>query len=323
MILPFVVAAIMLSVAPAKAQPIPGSEGWLKTPLPGRTAAPPRMTALDIDLVRCYRNAIATGQFFLGDVSFVLARCQRPFAAWVTACEQREGQGAPICLLGPEQAVGDSLRDAWAHRDNLFGLARVVAAIAENRRRSALMNGGNECRLRTISAVSGGGEPRTRKEFRSASASARSMRVRPMWDQLRCVTTATIRMLRTRARLTATTGLAGSRAASLSGRARGTTAASMGGPVSMAAATATAMASGRLRVADVDQKDFAAEITAEIFAEATSMAAPQFTDTVTSIRKAASTVAATFMAAAPTVVADSMVAVTAAGMAADAGKFRG
>ncbi|MGC2418619.1 MAG: hypothetical protein WA434_12800 [Candidatus Acidiferrales bacterium] len=83
------------------------------------------------------------------------------------------------------------------------------------------------------------------------------------------------------------------------------------------------MASGRLRVADVDQKDFAAEITAEIFAEATSMAAPQFTDTVTSIRKAASTVAATFMAAAPTVVADSMVAVTAAGMAADAGKFRG
>ena len=120
-ILPFVVAAIMLSVAPADAQPIPGSEGWLKTPVPGRAAAPPRMTELDIDLVRCYRNAIATGQFFLGDVSFVLARCQKPFAAWVTACEQREGQGAPICLLGPEQAVGDSLRDAWAHRDNLSG----------------------------------------------------------------------------------------------------------------------------------------------------------------------------------------------------------
>ncbi len=115
------VPAMVLAIAPARAQPIPGSEGWLQTPMPGRAAAPPEMTQLDIDLMRCYRSAIATGQFFLGDVSFVLGRCQKQFAAWVAACEHREGQGAPICLLGPEQAVGEALRDAWAHRDNLSG----------------------------------------------------------------------------------------------------------------------------------------------------------------------------------------------------------
>lgn len=126
------VAAMVLSIPPAAAQPIPGSQGWLQNPTPGEAAAPPKMTPLDVDLVRCYRTAIATGQFFLGDVSFVLGRCQKPFAAWVSACEQREGQGAAICLLGPEQAVGDALRDAWAHRNNLSGWLASLPPLPKN-----------------------------------------------------------------------------------------------------------------------------------------------------------------------------------------------
>ncbi len=115
------IAVWLLLAAPALSQPIPGGEGWRLTPRPGQGAAPPKVSQLDIDLIRCYRRAIATGQFFLGDVSFVLARCQQPYAAWVAGCENREGKGAAICWLGPEQAVGDALRDAWAHRDNLAG----------------------------------------------------------------------------------------------------------------------------------------------------------------------------------------------------------
>jgi hypothetical protein len=116
-----VVAALLLPAVPAMAQPIPGSEGWLVDPVaPGRhPQQSPRIGKLDVAFVLCYRKAIATGQFFLGDVTYVLGRCERPFRAWVNACEQREGRGAPICLLGPEKAVGDALRDAWAHRDDL------------------------------------------------------------------------------------------------------------------------------------------------------------------------------------------------------------
>ena len=113
--------AVLLANATARAQPIPGSEGWLLTPAPGQTHAPQKVSALDAALIRCYRSAIATGQFFIGDVTYVLGACRGPFDAWVKDCEQREGRGAAICLLGPEQAVGKSLRDAWAHRDNLRG----------------------------------------------------------------------------------------------------------------------------------------------------------------------------------------------------------
>ena len=114
-------ATALLLTGPAAAQPIPGSEGWLLMPAPGLAHTPQQMSRLDVALVRCYRAAIATGQFFLGDVTYVLGRCQQPFAAWVNGCEHREGRGAPICLLGPEQAVGELLRDAWAHRNNLQG----------------------------------------------------------------------------------------------------------------------------------------------------------------------------------------------------------
>jgi hypothetical protein len=64
---------------------------------------------------------IATGEYFLGDVNYVLAACRQPLEVWTKGCEQREGQGAAICLLGPQQAVGEALRDAWAHRNDLKG----------------------------------------------------------------------------------------------------------------------------------------------------------------------------------------------------------
>ena len=86
--------AILLATAPALAQPIPGSKGWLLVPTPGQSQTPRPMSPLDAALVRCYRAAIATGQFFLGDVNYVLGRCEQPLAAWTAACEQREGQGA-------------------------------------------------------------------------------------------------------------------------------------------------------------------------------------------------------------------------------------
>jgi hypothetical protein len=114
-------AAALVVNAPALAQPIPGSEGWLVNPLPGQGQARQQISKFDVALMRCYRAAIATGQFFLGDVNFVLGRCQRPLGAWTNACERREGRGAPICLLGPQQAVGEALRDAWAHRSDLRG----------------------------------------------------------------------------------------------------------------------------------------------------------------------------------------------------------
>jgi hypothetical protein len=114
-----ILAAMLLLRGPASAQPIPGSEGWLLTPMKDHKQAPPKMSNLDVALVRCYRAAIATGEFFLGDVNYVLGRCRQPLALWTAACEQREGQGAAICLLGPQQAVGEALHDAWAHRDNL------------------------------------------------------------------------------------------------------------------------------------------------------------------------------------------------------------
>lgn len=114
-------AAMLLATGSALAQPIPGSEGWLLIPIPEHNQAPRQMSPLDAALVRCYRAAIATGQFFLGDVNYVLGRCEQPLAAWTAACEQREGQGAAICLLGPQQAVGDALRDAWVHRNDLKG----------------------------------------------------------------------------------------------------------------------------------------------------------------------------------------------------------
>ncbi len=117
-----VFAAVSQPTARPLAQPIPGGEGWLLTPAPpGQPRPPQRVGRLDIALTDCYRKAIATGQFFLGDVTYVLGRCEQPYQAWLKGCERREGRGAPICLLGPEQAVGDALRDAWAHRNNLQG----------------------------------------------------------------------------------------------------------------------------------------------------------------------------------------------------------
>ena len=124
-------ATLLLLTGSAVAQSIPGSEGWLVTPMQGQTRVPQKMSRLDVALARCYRAAIATGQFFLGDVTYVLGRCQQPFAAWVNGCERREGRGAPICLLGPEQAVGESLRDAWAHRDNLQGWLASLPPLPE------------------------------------------------------------------------------------------------------------------------------------------------------------------------------------------------
>jgi hypothetical protein len=111
---------LMLTV-PALAQPIPGSEGWLSTPMQGQGKPSQKISDLDVALVRCYRDAIATGEYFLGDVNYVLGLCRRPLALWTAACERREGEGAAICLLGPQQAVGDALRDAWAHRNDLKG----------------------------------------------------------------------------------------------------------------------------------------------------------------------------------------------------------
>jgi hypothetical protein len=105
----------------ALAQPIPGSKGWLLVPMQQGQSPPPPISKLDAALVRCYRTAIATGQFFLGDVNYVLGQCAQQLAAWVSDCEQREGPGAPICLLGPQQAVGSALQDAWNHRNDLQG----------------------------------------------------------------------------------------------------------------------------------------------------------------------------------------------------------
>jgi hypothetical protein len=116
----FCTAALLAGDA-AVAQPISGSAGWLLSPTPGQNSASPQTSELDAALVRCYRRVIATGQFFLGDANYVLAQCERPLAAWVKGCETREGRGAAICLLGPQQAVGKALRDAWAHHDNLKG----------------------------------------------------------------------------------------------------------------------------------------------------------------------------------------------------------
>jgi hypothetical protein len=114
-----IVAAALFATAPGLAQPIAGSAGWLLAPAPGPAQPSPKMSPLDVALMRCYRSVIATGQFFLGDVNYVLGRCEKPLAAWVADCERREGRGAPICLLGPQQAVGSALRDAWAHRSDL------------------------------------------------------------------------------------------------------------------------------------------------------------------------------------------------------------
>ena len=120
----------MLVAGPALAQPIPGSKGWLLVPMQGQ-ARPPQMSKLDATLVRCYRTAIATGQFFLGDVNYVLAQCEKPLAAWVNDCEEREGRGAPICLLGPQQAVGSALHDAWDHRNDLQGWLASLPPLPE------------------------------------------------------------------------------------------------------------------------------------------------------------------------------------------------
>lgn len=117
--LSLVLLPMLTAPAPAPAQPIPGSAGWLLTPMQGQGKAPRKMSDLDVALVRCYRAAIATGEYFLGDANYVLGQCRQPLAAWTAACEHREGQGAAICLLGPQQAVGDALRDAWAHRNDL------------------------------------------------------------------------------------------------------------------------------------------------------------------------------------------------------------
>jgi hypothetical protein len=116
-----IAGAVLLPSVAVLAQPISGSPGWLLSPTPGHSAAAPQISETDTALVRCYRRAIATGQYFLGDANYVLAQCERPLAAWVRSCERREGRGAAICLLGPQQAVGAALRDAWAHHDNLKG----------------------------------------------------------------------------------------------------------------------------------------------------------------------------------------------------------
>ena len=115
-----IVLAMALSPSvPALPQPILGSEGWLLTPMRGQKVPP--MSPAEIALVRCYRMVIATGGYFLGDVNYVLAACRQPLEVWTAGCEQREGQGAAICLLGPQQAAGEALRDAWAHRNDLKG----------------------------------------------------------------------------------------------------------------------------------------------------------------------------------------------------------
>jgi hypothetical protein len=130
----WLVFAVGLPTAPAMAQqPIPGSEGWLQTPTSQtQTHAPQKISRLDVALTRCFREAIATGQFFLGDVTYVLGRCRQQFDAWVAECERREGRGAAICLLGPEQAAGELLRDASAHRTDLQGWLRSLPPLPED-----------------------------------------------------------------------------------------------------------------------------------------------------------------------------------------------
>jgi hypothetical protein len=136
---PLSLALLLLPMltAPASAQPIPGSEGWLLTPMQGHGQGSQKMSDLDVALVRCYRDAIATGEYFLGDVNYVLGQCRRPLALWTAACEQREGQGAAICLLGPQQAVGDALRDAWAHRNDLKGWLSSLPPLPGDRSRQS------------------------------------------------------------------------------------------------------------------------------------------------------------------------------------------
>jgi hypothetical protein len=122
---------LLLSSAGALAQPIPGSPGWLLLPTPGQSPVPPQIGETDAALVRCYRQAIATGQYFLGDANYVLAQCERPLAVWVRSCERREGPDAAICLLGPQQAVGAALRDAWAHHNDLTGWLAAQPALPD------------------------------------------------------------------------------------------------------------------------------------------------------------------------------------------------
>ena len=130
-------AAGALPTARAAAQqPIPGSEGWLLTPHPpqgqSQTQTAEKISRLDLALTRCFREAIATGQFFLGDVTYVLGRCRQPFDAWVNECERREGRGAAICLLGPEEAAGELLRDASAHHNDLHGWLKSLPPLPED-----------------------------------------------------------------------------------------------------------------------------------------------------------------------------------------------
>jgi hypothetical protein len=126
-----IVWVVVLSGA-ALAQPIPGSKGWLLPPVPHGQVPAPQTSKLDAALVRCYRTVIATGQFFLGDVNYVLGQCEKQLAAWVSDCEEREGRGAPICLLGPQQAVGNALHDAWDHRSDLQGWLASLPPLPED-----------------------------------------------------------------------------------------------------------------------------------------------------------------------------------------------
>jgi hypothetical protein len=126
-----ILVACVLLTGSASAQPIPGSNGWLLAPMQGQIR-PAQISKLDTALVRCYRTAIATGQFFLGDANYVLGRCEKPLAAWTKDCEQREGRGAPICLLGPQQAVGNALSAAWNHRNDLQGWLKSQPPLPED-----------------------------------------------------------------------------------------------------------------------------------------------------------------------------------------------
>jgi hypothetical protein len=139
--------ALLMLTVPAPAQQIPGSEGWLLTPQ-GQDKAPQKINDLDVALVRCYRDAIASGEYFLGDVNYVLGQCRGPLALWTAACEQREGKGAAICLLGPQQAVGDAVRDAWAHRNDLKGWLSSLPPLPGNgpRQNRSGGNGGGALR---------------------------------------------------------------------------------------------------------------------------------------------------------------------------------
>jgi len=97
--------------------------------MPQRALAQSSGAAKDAAVAACIEDRIATGRYFLIDVTTgrlnlkdsslrVIVACQKPVSAWINQCEKETGKSEG-CTQGSMRITQMLLLDGWNHRSDL------------------------------------------------------------------------------------------------------------------------------------------------------------------------------------------------------------